>query len=273
MMLIFKYLEKFEVNTFMAITVNYIVASILGLFISGQYFSISNFVSQAWAPNAIGIGATFITLFYLIAFTAQKLGVTVSTIANKMSVVIPVVFAFLLYNDTVTYLKVGGIFLALFGVYLASKKDEKIKISVQYAYLPFILFVSSGLLDAFVNYTEKTLLTEENTPYFIPSLFLVAGSIGTLVCIFNIFYNQWKLKINVLYWGIPLGILNYGSLYFLLKALKSENIESSVVYSLNNVGIVLLSALLSVLIFSEKLSNINKIGIALSVVAIFMISW
>lgn len=273
MMIIFKYLEKYQVNTFMAITINYIVANILGVYISGNILGLDELVAQPWALNAAIIGTTFIVLFYLIALTAQKMGVTVSTIANKMSVVIPVIFAIILYNDSVTVLKVSGIILALIGVYLSSKKEEKIEIDKKYVYLPLILFVGSGLLDSLVNYTEKTMLDDANTPYFIPTLFLVAGSIGSLVCIFNIFTKKWKVKWNVFLWGIPLGILNYGSIYYILKALKADNLESSVIFPLNNVGIVLMSTFLSIILFSEKLSKINKLGIGLSIIAIILISY
>ena len=273
MMVIFKYLEKYQVNTFMAITINYIVANILGVYISGNILGLDELVAQPWALNAAIIGTTFIVLFYLIALTAQKMGVTVSTIANKMSVVIPVIFAIILYNDSVTVLKVSGIILALIGVYLSSKKEEKIEIDKKYVYLPLILFVGSGLLDSLVNYTEKTMLDDANTPYFIPTLFLVAGSIGSLVCFYNIFRKKWKVKWNIFLWGIPLGILNYGSIYYILKALKADNLESSVIFPLNNVGIVLMSTFLSIILFSEKLSKINKLGIGLSIVAIILISY
>jgi multidrug transporter EmrE-like cation transporter len=77
------------------------------------------------------------------------------------------------------------------------------------------------------------------------------------------------------FWGIVLGIVNFGSIYLLVSALNHVNnngirTDSSVIFGLNNIGIVGLSVLVGLLIFSEKLKLINWIGIALSVVSILL---
>ncbi len=68
-----------------------------------------------------------------------------------------------------------------------------------------------------------------------------------------------------------LGLVNFGSIYFLVQALKVTGMDSSVFFPLNNIGIVVLSTALSVLIFKESLSKVNIAGILLSVVALVVL--
>jgi multidrug transporter EmrE-like cation transporter len=72
--------------------------------------------------------------------------------------------------------------------------------------------------------------------------------------------------------GLVLGVPNYFSIYFIIKALKN-GMESSVVYPINHVGTVLFTSFLGVLIFKEKLIPKNYIGIVVAIVAIVMIAF
>ncbi|MEC8884395.1 MAG: GRP family sugar transporter, partial [Bacteroidota bacterium] len=72
--------------------------------------------------------------------------------------------------------------------------------------------------------------------------------------------------------GIALGIPNYYSIYFLVQALRHPTLESSTVFTLNNVGIVMVATLIGILFFKEKLSPKNWIGIAIAVVSIILIA-
>ncbi len=53
--------------------------------------------------------------------------------------------------------------------------------------------------------------------------------------------------------GVALGLANLGTVYFLLKALSQPEWESSIVYPLNNFGIVLLSTVTAIVVFRERL--------------------
>ena len=59
---------------------------------------------------------------------------------------------------------------------------------------------------------------------------------------------------------------------FLLKAFKTD-IESSTLFTINNVGIVILTTVFALLIFKEKLIKKNWVGIVLAVVSILLVSF
>jgi uncharacterized membrane protein len=59
---------------------------------------------------------------------------------------------------------------------------------------------------------------------------------------------------------------------FLLKAFKTD-LESSTLFTINNVGIVILTTIFALLFFKEKLIKKNWVGIALAVISIVLVSF
>ena len=272
--LIFKLFDKYKVHTFHTIVYNYIVAAILGFYIAGGNFSITQITQKNWFPNAIIIGILFISLFYLVALTAQKVSVAVSIIANKMSVVIPVIFAFFLYDDSITFLKISGIILALAGVILTFRKDKDIDIgNKKYIFLPVVLFIGSGLLDTYIKYSQEYYLQKDELLIFIPCLFAIAAIAGIIIVLSRQLLSPEKFYIKNLLWGVLIGLFNYSSVYFLIKTLELERFESSAVFPVNNMGIVIVATIAAFFLYKEKLSKQNWIGIILSVIAIAMIAF
>ena len=72
--------------------------------------------------------------------------------------------------------------------------------------------------------------------------------------------------------GVVLGIPNYFSIYFLVLALRSGVLESSGIFTVNNVAIVMLSTLTGIVLFRERLLRKNWIGIVLAVISIFLVA-
>jgi drug/metabolite transporter (DMT)-like permease len=263
---IFKIFNKYEVNNLEAIIVNYLVASVLGFFLFGNTPSISQ-LNSSFGITALIIGFLFITLFNVMAKVTQQNGVSVASVSNKMSVIIPVIVAILLYQDSYSYFKILGIILALLGIYFFTVKD-KTTIKVSWV-LPLILFAGSGLLDATLNFAEAKVVDSNQLGLFTPTAFAIAA-------IFGIVYLLYKKQIpskKSLLFGLVLGIPNYFSIYILLKALEGSGLESSIVFPINNMGVVLVSTLISLIWFGEKLSIKNYIGVAISILAISLIAF
>ena len=263
---IFKIFDKYNVNNLEAIIVNYLVASSLGFFLFGSIPSISQ-LNSSFGFTALIIGFLFITLFNVMAKVTQQNGVSVASVSNKMSVIIHVIVAILIYQDSYSFLKILGILLALLGIYLVTLK-EKNTIKVSWVF-PLILFVGSGLLDATLNFAEAKVVDSNQLGLFTPTAFAIAAIFGIVYLIYK---KQIPSKKSLLF-GLVLGIPNYFSIYILLKALEGSGLESSIVFPINNMGVVLVSTLISLIWFGEKLSIKNYIGLAISILAISLIAF
>ena len=272
LLVIFKYFERFHVHTFQAITVNYFVAATLGFLLAPVAYSPIEITQKPWALSAIIIGCVFIAMFYIMAVSSQKVGVAISSVANKMSLVIPVMVGVILYEESLAGLKLVGVITSVIAVVLVTFPKKGINVDRKFLILPVIIFLGSGFLDTFFKFVETRQLGENEIEVFSASLFAIAALVGFSVVVFNRFKSGQILETKSLIAGFALGIPNYFSIHFLLQALNIPNLESTMVFPVNNTGIVLLSTLLAIVLFSEKLSKLNWSGIVLAVLSILLIS-
>lgn len=272
-MIVFKYFERFKIHTFNAIVANYYVAATLSIFLDTSGIKLSEGPNQIWFINALIIGVLFIVLFNVIGISTQKIGVSVTTVANKMSLIIPVIFAVLVLGDSLNIIKIFGITLALLAVYLTTKTEKREDIDKRFALFPLIVFIGSGFLDTFFKYNENYTLGENGQQPFTSWIFLTAAAIGTSALIYNYIKMKSLPDGKSLLAGVFLGIPNYFSIFFLIKSLSIKTIQSSVIFPINNMSIVAVSALAGIFIFKEKITKLNKLGILLCIIAIALIAF
>lgn len=261
----------YKINTLQAIITNYAVAFTIGFFSSEVNISLSEIPQQPWFFGALILGLLFVSVFNVMALTAQKNGLSVASVAGKMSVIVPVVFGVFMYNESVGFIKIIGILLALVAVYLTSMKEN---LSEQRPYLiyPILLFLGSGIIDTSIKYVETTYVQNGAVPIFSATIFIFAFFFGIMVFLYQKFTKNEAFRVKNIIGGIVLGIPNYYSIVFLLKALKTDGLESSTLFTINNVSIVLLTTIFGLLLFKEKLLSKNWIGIAIAVVSIVLVS-
>ncbi|MEP6262045.1 MAG: EamA/RhaT family transporter [Gillisia sp.] len=270
---IFKMFQKYKVNTLQAIIINYFFACLVGYFGYIQGSDLTMVPSKLWFPGTLILGALFISVFNLAAITTQKSGLSVVSVATKMSVAIPVFFGIFLYNESTGIIKLTGILLALVAVYLTSiKTTTGIKIKKENLIFPLLVFLGSGIIDTTIKYLETTYVAEDEVALFSTSIFAIAGMIGIVILIGQAATGKLRITGKNILGGIILGVPNYFSIYFLVMALRTEGFESSTVFTINNVAIVLFSTLLGILLFKEHLIKKNWIGILLAIISILLVA-
>lgn len=269
---IFKYFGIYKIDVLKAIVINYIVAFSLGFASAEKNINFSEIPNQPWIYGALILGALFVAIFFVMAMTAQKNGVSVTSVAGKMSVVIPILFGVFLYNESVTFFKIIGIVIALIAVYLASVKESKAEIKKAGLLFPILLFFGSGAIDTILKYVEINFVPENEVAIFSGSLFSVAAIFGLIILGIKSLKKPAPFGVKNIIAGIVLGVPNYYSIVFLIKALQNKSFESSVLFTLNNVGIVILSTLVGLFLFKEHFSLKNKIGVFLAIIGIIVVT-
>ncbi|MDT0644492.1 EamA/RhaT family transporter [Zunongwangia sp. F363] len=271
---VFKLYNKFGVNTLQAIIVNYYIACTVGFFGYIKNLEISEIPAQSWFPGTLILGVLFISVFYLAAITTQKSGLSVVSVATKMSVAIPVFAGIFLYKESTGIFKLSGIVLALVAVYLTSiKTREGLSIKKENLIFPLLVFLGSGIIDATINFLETTYVSETDVGLFSSTIFAIAGIIGTCILLGQAIAGKLKLSLKNVLGGVALGIPNYFSIYFLVMALRNPGFESSVIFTMNHVGIVTVSTLVGIAFFHERLLRKNWIGIFLAILSIVLVAY
>lgn len=275
----FRTFAKFGVRTLPAIVINYYICVLTGLVFLGNLRDIPAMLSleNKWIYFALFLGFLFIITFYMMAVTTQRLSVTVSSIAAKMSLAIPVVFSLFIFqieSKSFNALNYLGILLAFLAIYLSSlkKKEKDDELAVKnwgLLLLPVGVFVCSGIIDTTINYTTYTYLTDAEAGIFPLVIFFVAGVIGTGLQL----ARKEKTGMKELIGGIGLGVPNYFSIYFIVKALAAFENNGAFFYPILNINIILFSSLFAIIFFKEKLLPVNKMGLGLAVLAILLLSY
>ena len=158
------------------------------------------------------------------------------------------------YEERLSYLKIFGILMALTAVYLTSVK-EKVKTSGNSAnwLAPILLFFGSGSIDVGLKYLQTRFVEDDSVPLFSAAIFGCAFVSGFFILIFQKTVKRTVFEFKNMLAGIVLGIPNYFSIFYLLKAIGTEGLESSSTFTLNNVGIVVVSTFFGLLLFKTGL--------------------
>ena len=269
----FKMFQKYKVDNLQALIANYLTGAVCSYLFLETTFSLDYILQVSWLYHAIIIGTLFFIVFNLYSFGIQKVGISITTVANKMSLIIPVGAALLLYpkSNTFDLLKGVAFLLAIIGIYLSSTTGGKLNFNKKYLWLIVLVFIGQGISDAIFNdFAQK--FPEEGSYLFFMVLFFFASITGILILSGQSITSKKPLQLKNLFWGVIFGVPNFFSLVFFLKALEDPNISSAEVFPLVSMGVVVSSSVIGLLIFKEKLTQNNWIGILLSICAIYLFS-
>jgi drug/metabolite transporter (DMT)-like permease len=264
--LLFKVFHRRGVPLLPTIVINYFVALACG-----------TAVAPAWEAGDLGhlvtpalvLGILFIALFYLTGLSTQRAGVAATSVASKMSLVLTVLAAVVFYDETPGLLGWSGIALALAGVVLASWTRGTNDVRGSWL-LPLVLFLGNAAIDIVLNHTQRIHLKPGTEAVFPTLVFGVAGVFGLLRLLVSSERVQ-LVRPPVLLGGLVLGSVNYASLYFVVGALARSGLAASSVFPLMNIGVILFGTAASMLIFRERLSRIQWIGVGCAVLAMVLI--
>lgn len=273
-LLIFRLLQNQKVPAFPAIVLNYWVCVVVGAITQPDILNFGQEeIGTGWLYMAALLGTLFIGGFYATNLTVAHTGITAASIASKNAMVISITAAFFLYQDAVNALKIAGIILALVAIVLASiRRKEDPKLLGKVLLYPILVFFISGTIEALLKYSQQRLMDASFHTQFTSYLFGTAAIWGTLLLSIQFVVNRSRITNlpwgKALWGGLLLGIPNYGSIYFLIGALDKTGWESSMVYPVNNLAIVLSTAITARLFFRERLSPMNILGIVLAILAL-----
>jgi len=267
---------KYGVNTLQAIVVNYFVCVTMAGLVLGKFPIVSNVHQTEWFPFALFLGFIFITGFNITALSFQKLGLTLTTIMQKMSLLLTVPVSIYMYNEDINAWKIFGLLAGLIAIFLTNQPnkedlDKAKNLPKWMIILPIIVWLISVCIETVLQYVETKILGGMGGLNFVATLFGIAGTVGLILVIVGLISGRLVFSYKNILAGIILGVPNFFSIYLIILAI-SEGWEGSKFFPYNNISIIALSTVIAYLFFSEKLSKVNMAGVALAISAIWMIS-
>ena len=264
--ILFRLFERYEVPMLPAIAINYAVAFVCGMIVAPPSPATS---SGSLLLAAAGLGALFVSIFSVTGLSAQQAGAARTTIAGRMSLVLTISGAVILFDERIDMRTVIGIIIALVGLVLTAAGPSEQRTGRAVWFLPLLLFVCSGAADISVTYVQRVLTTPVTADSFPTSCF-AASTIVSLVLL--LLREGSKELLNMRTWvgGIALGMVNYASLLVLMRALGVGGLQASLVFPLMNILAILFATIAGLTLFRERLSLMQWCGICCCIGAMLL---
>jgi drug/metabolite transporter (DMT)-like permease len=264
---IFKVGRKYTLNTTQIIAWNYVFALLLCYFFYSPDLSAID-TSAPWIIY-IPLGILLPTIFLFLAASIKHMGIVKTDAAQRLSLFIPVLAAWLLFNEEFNSIKLIAFLIALPAlVLILSKKTDNLNNKWIY---PAAVLVGFGAIDILF----KQIALATSLP-FTTSLFIVFGIsliLILVVVLYEIALKKAAFKSNNLLFGALVGVFNFGNILFYLKAHQAFAKNPSTVFAGMNMGVIIIGSIVGIVVFKEKVSRYNYFGLLLAIVAIVLITF
>jgi drug/metabolite transporter (DMT)-like permease len=266
-----KLARRYSVDIFQAITWNYSMAILLTWFFFRP--QLQN-LQQVPVTIYVALGVLLPLVFWIMASSVRVVGIVRTDVAQRLSLFIPILAAFLLFKEPLNTLKIIGIavgFAAILCSIQWQKQTANRKVfSNAWIYL-IVVFLGFGVIDVLFKQVAVVKEVAYTTSLFI--IYILAFVISFIGLLFRVFTRQSRIIWPHMMFGWVLGVANFGNILFYLKAHRSLSTSPSTVFSAMNIGVITLAAIVGLFVFHERLSLLNKIGIGLAIIAIIIITY
>ncbi len=262
---IFKISRRFNNNNIQIVWFNYFFA----LLFSWIFFSpnLTNFDTSAPVLLYSSLGILLPLVFLFLIASIANIGIVKTDAAQRLSLFIPILAAWLVFDEQFTTYKIAGILIGFFSLFcILSKPVETGNSSWKY---PLVVFLGFGVIDVLF----KKIAVYKAIPY-TSSLFIVfaiAFIIMSFVVVYESIYKQRKLNLRNLLFGFLVGLFNFGNILFYLKAHNAFAENPSTVFAGMNMGVIILGSFIGIIAFKEKLSKLNYLGLILALISILFV--
>jgi drug/metabolite transporter (DMT)-like permease len=213
------------------------------------------------------VGILLPTIFLLMAFSVKYMGIVKTDAAQRLSLFIPIIASWLLFDEAFNFLKISAFLVAFPALILLLKKPSD-NTENKWIY-PAAVLVGFGIIDILF----KKMATYTDVP-FTTSLFVIFG-IALLITLVAVRFENTKSKAkitaqNLLFGGL-IGVFNFGNILFYLKAHQAFAKNPSTVFAGMNLGVIIIGSLVGLFIFKEKLTKLNFLGLFLAFLSVILI--
>ncbi len=266
-----KLARRYSIDVFQAITWNYSIAIILTwIFLKPQLGSLSSAPVSSYAILGFLLPAGFL----IIALSVRVIGIVRTDTAQRLSLIIPLLAAFFLFNEQLTAFKLIGIAIGILAVTLLLIKpvDRRNNIRKTGTLLyPLGVFLTFGIVD--VMFRQLALIKDVSFTTSLFAIYVIAFVISLIALLYMVVTKKAKFQWRYIGFGWILGVANFGNILFYLLAHKAMAKSPSVVFSAMNIGVIAVGTLAGTFLFKEKTSWLNRAGILLAIIAVVIIAY
>lgn len=265
-----KLMQRRGVDTSQAITWNYLAASVLCFLLLDPPLAA---LAHADAPHLeLALLALLLPgIFLALSASVRAAGIVRTDVAQRMSLVLSLLAAFLWFGEQPGALRIAGLALGVAAIAcLVARPGRDAPGEGWKAWaLPLLVLVGYASVDVLLKH-----LSAAGTPFAasLQAAFVAAFLVMLAVQVLRAWRTRTAITRQGLWSGLLLGVLNFANILFYVKAHRALPDSPAVVFSMMNIGVVVLGTLVGVFGFGERLNRVNLLAIPLAIVAIGLIA-
>lgn len=255
-----KILRQKNIDIRQTIVAGYPVAFLLTWFLLKPEISEVSTLSDEWVI-IIALGVLLPAVFIILGRTIEAVGMVATDAAQRLSLIIPIIAAFLLFGEVLTGTRVLGLALGFLALGALVYRPQQASINKAAKHTPLWLFgvwAGYGVIDILFKQVAK------HGTAFPLTLFVSFGLAGLLLFVY-LLITRVRWQGNALAAGLLLGVLNMGNIYAYVRAHQVLSESPSIVFTGMNVGVIAVATLIGVGVFKETLNRINVLGLLLAI--------
>jgi len=263
-----KLARRHRLDVTQMVTWNYLVAAGLGALLLRPPMAS---LQQGHAPWAalLALAVVLPGLFLILGRAVAEAGIVRSDVAQRLSLLLSLLAAFLLFGEQAGAWRMVGLGLGLVAIAAITMRGGNTNGSD--GSWRWLLAVWMGF--ALVDVLLKTVALS-GTPstaalivcFSLAFVLMLALQAGRHIS------GRSRFGWRHLGGGVLLGLLNLGNILFYVRAHQELHDSPATVFAGMNIGVVVLGALVGIFVFNERTSIGNRIGLLLAVVAIALIA-
>lgn len=256
--------EKARGNVSM-LAVNYLMCLVLAAVYTGGLGAAKG---ASGLTGAVGMGVVngvlYLLGFVLLQLNVQKNGVVLSATFMKLGLLVPMVVSVCFFREIPALWQIVGFCLAVAAILLVNGGEKRSEGRRMKAGLLLLLLVNGGAD------TMSKIFEELGAARFAEHFLLVTFATALLLCIGLTLWKRERPGKWELLFGLIIGIPNYFSARFLLRAL--EHVAAVIVYPTYSVATILVVTVAGLCLFQERLNKRRWAAVAVILAALILLN-
>ncbi|WP_426701588.1 EamA/RhaT family transporter [Rhodanobacter sp. Col0626] len=265
-----KLARRFAIDVGQAIAWNYVVAGALTTLLLQPSLTPLREPGAPWFA-LVGLGILLPTIFLALAASVRHAGIVRSDAAQRLSLLLSLLAAFVLFGEQLTGGKAIGIaigLLALLCMVWRNGRDAAERGAAGWLY-PLLVFAGFGVIDILFKRVAQAGVPLGAS---LQAMFALSLLVAFAWQLWRRARGETRFTARSALAGVLLGLANFGNILFYLRGHRALPQHPALVFASMNIGVVALGAVVGLLLFRERLSRLNLAGVALALLAIGVIA-
>ena len=265
-----KLAPRHGVDVGQAIAWNYVVAGVLTALIMQPSLATLREPGAPWLA-LVGLGILLPTIFRVLGASVQHAGIVRSDAAQRLSLLLSLLAAFVLFGEQLTGFKAAGIGLGLLALLcMVWRSGHRAAGNGMASWLyPLLVLVGFGVIDILFKRVAQAGVPLGAS---LQVMFALALPVAFALLWWHRREGGPRFTLRSALGGVALGLANFGNILFYLHGHRALPQHPALVFTAMNIGVVALGTLAGTLIFREQLSRFNLGGVLLALLAIGLIA-